>query len=31
MASRRPNDGFMMAAVVYEVGGPEVFKVCVCV
>ena len=27
MTSRRPNDGTMMAAVVYKAGGPEVFKV----
>ena len=27
MASRGTNDGTMMAAVIYEAGGPEVFKV----
>ena len=27
MASRRPSDGAMKAAVIYEAGGPEAFKV----
>lgn len=27
MASRGTNDGTMVAAVIYEAGGPEVFKV----
>ena len=27
MASQRSNDDTMMAAVVYEAGGPEVFRV----
>ena len=26
MASRRSNDGTMMAAVIYKAGGPEAFK-----
>lgn len=27
MASQRPNDGTMKAAVIYEAGGPDAFKV----
>ena len=27
MADRRASDGSMIAAVIYEPGGPEVFKI----